>query len=313
MKIVDAKNENIYFPIPINVRGKEVTNYEYHDLLLDDLKHYQITTLPFFHQIPHELKVTKTIELLEQTQDLKNIDDLFYLMESSSFFNEIHPELKFSFESILLNKFILQKPTYLSCKINELYGVKNHYYNVLKIKITPSTDPLILLKFEDHLKLRLDGNRLFSKEQLKEFIRKIPEDILSRIEYIEEPCTNYLDSIDVLTEYKIKIACDESLTEVFIPNHLNNMQLIDFAILKPSLIGLTNSINLINHLNQINIQTIISSSYELNTGFNALIYLSDYANRVCEKELFHGLDTIKFFPAELFDAKLKEDQISLFY
>ena len=61
MKIVDTKNENINFPIPINVRGKEVTNYEYHDLLLDDLKHYQITTLPFFIKYHMILKLLKLL------------------------------------------------------------------------------------------------------------------------------------------------------------------------------------------------------------------------------------------------------------
>ncbi len=313
MKIIEIKPQEISLNAPINVRGQLVSKLNYTDIVLDDLLHYQIQTLPNFHHISHDEKVHKVILFLEKCKELNSFDDLIDL---NYFLNtkNIHPEVQFSLEAILLNKCFLKKPTYISCKINELYANASNYHQVLKIKISPQFDPQLFLTFPSNLIFRLDGNRQFSAEELKIFLAKIPQEIIDRVQYIEEPCENYLDSLNILNGYKLKLGIDETLIDLFQKDQIEKIDpQIRFAIIKPSLMGLMNSFHLINSLAKKNIHPIISSSYELNSGMNSLIFLADKCNQLYKKELYHGLDTMKFFAPEFFDAKIKEDQISLFY
>lgn len=313
MKIIEVGLKELNLQNPINVRGKQIEKLTFTNIVLDDLRHYQIQTLPNFHQIPHVEKVKEALLFLEKCKELKNFDDfsdLNYFLN----YNKIHPEVQFSLESILLNKCFLKKPTYLSCKINELYLDDKNYQQVLKIKIAPNFNPQIFSSLANHLTFRLDGNRLFAPLELKNFLKQIPSEVMSRIEYVEEPCENYLDSLNILNEFKLKLAIDETLSDLFNQNQLENIDSkIAYAVIKPSLIGLINSYHLINSLFKRNITSIISSSFELNTGMNSLLFLADKSNQLHNKELYHGLDTMKFFAPEYFDTKIKEDQISLFY
>lgn len=305
MRINAVKSQELNLVSPINVRGKLVDRISFTEITLDDFRHYQIQTLPNFHLVSHQDKLSAVLDRLEKTNDLKNFQALMELNR------DLHPEVQFAYESILLNKYILKRPTYLSCKINELYSHQSSYYRVLKIKINPDFDLDLLQKLDEHLIFRLDGNRQFSAETLQKFLDKIPNHLLKRIEYIEEPCQNHLDSLKVLEKFHLKLAIDETLTENY--QSINFQPALSYAVIKPSLIGLINSYQLISELYAKKITPIISSSYELNTGFNALIFLADHCNQLYQRELYHGLDTMKFFAPEFFDAKLKEDQISLFY
>lgn len=313
MKIIDVKHSEIKLICPINVRGNKLDRLKYTELFLEDLKHYQIQTLPFFHQIPHDEKVTKTLELLETINDsidLQNLKNSFHNLVLKN----VHPEIQFSIESILLNKYHLKKPTYISCKINQLFSSQETFFKKLKIKIDPLFDYTNIIKLDSQLELRLDGNRQFTKEQLFAFLNKLPPEIIKRIEYIEEPCVNYFDSLEILNQFNIQLALDETLSELYLTNEIDKFpESFSYAIIKPSLIGFVNSIGLIDFFKLKNIIPVISSSYELNTGMNAHIYLSEYCNQLNEREIYHGLDTMKFIAPEFFDAKLKEDQISLFY
>ena len=88
----------------------------------------------------------------------------------------------------LQNDAIYRNQAFREFKNHQLFsGIEKLEAQVIKYKLFNSTDTF----FHDLLKqgkiLRLDANGMFSKESFKAFVRDIPKDLISAIEYIEDP------------------------------------------------------------------------------------------------------------------------------
>jgi hypothetical protein len=174
----------------------------------------------------------------------------------------------------------------------------------LKIKIRPTkenieeTSKILSSLFENNypIKIRLDGNRTFSLVTMIDYLEKLElihgEAFKQSIEYLEEPFDKFTDAFEFKTLKAYSVAIDESLINY--KNHLDQLNLVGThlnLILKPSLFGISKSIEIINwaRVNQHNV--IISSSYESKSAMRILHYLAS----LCPLS-YHGLDTEKFRP-----------------
>jgi hypothetical protein len=168
----------------------------------------------------------------------------------------------------------------------------------LKIKIQPnfSIESLkkldSILKLNENLTIRLDGNQQFSANQLLEFLSKFEnisnQNRISRIEYIEEALQSPLDYDEIFKKYAIFQAIDESLEKL---DSLQNIHNISAFILKPSVLSISKCFNLIkNQKNNVS-KFVISSTYEPAQSLLEHLYLTQLS-----PSTYHGLGTLDFLP-----------------
>lgn len=253
------------------------------------------------------------------------LDDFFYRNKicldnidlARPFFNTVDGdnsvytgELLFIIESVLFC--ILEKQTDAikvkkqNIKINALYSPSvplNESIGCLKIKIRPNEESLKetanAIK-QMHLlnpgcKFRLDGNQTFLLAELCQFIeglfKILPEDVQNDLEYLEEPLKNFYDFSSFSRLYPYPQAIDESLLSL---NDFNKIQMNEgtYFIIKPSLFGISKSLQMIKFSLHNGFLPVISSSYETKNTIRSLLYLASM-----NAETFHGLDTLKFLPS----------------
>jgi O-succinylbenzoate synthase len=188
----------------------------------------------------------------------------------------------------------------------------NFKNNIVKIKITNqecSNNQFIdsindLLSNSNILAVRFDGNQSLNYELLSDFINKIKAK--EKIQYIEEPFLSFEEMLHFSNETNIKLGFDEKIIakQELIPEK-------HFAILKPTLIGIENCKAMILNLNKKQIKCIISSSYDLETDYITNLYLAHYSNDLAKESLYHGLDTIKYFPQFSNKIKLLNNEVFL--
>lgn len=191
-------------------------------------------------------------------------------------------------------------------KINGLYSkeLTANNSNCLKIKIRPNLVSLqeTVLIIKDILEkspesiFRLDGNRTFELRELLNFMGQLEDQLgesllKEKIEYIEEPFKNSYDFFTFKNIYHYNEAMDESLL-----NYSDKLSLLikkapNFLILKPSLLGLSKSFEIMKLFPK---KCIISSSYECASAIRPLLYLS-----ALNPHAYHGFDTLKYLPKEL--------------
>ena len=282
MKEIQIKRELISIKIPIPVRGKLITQLE-----LIKINEITFFNIPFYHQQAIEQKIEQISHFLKKKLEI----------------HQLHPEAKFLIEA---NQTSFH---HLSCRFNFLFtDFQFEYYDCVKVKVSPSNFNLIpLIKLNQNPKIssiRLDGNQSFNKNELELFLNELKRNNISKIEYFEEPCLNLTEAKDLLSNFKIPMAIDESFKNI-------NIQDFDAFILRPSLVGFSESIEFINQAIKLNKKVTISSGYEIDKGMNALIFISDYYNHVSKSQNFHGLDTFKFFDSKYFSFIQKDNHLSL--
>lgn len=150
----------------------------------------------------------------------------------------------------------------------------------------------VMQLFAGQKKIRLDANRAWSLEQAKLFFSKVK---LSEIEYIEEPCKTWQESVILSQQHNVPIACDESvLTEKWDAELFKNSAAI---IVKPAVLGSIKKVaELANWAKQHHKPLIFSSLFESGVGLRHLFWLAAHYGA---SDLAHGFDTIRWLKDDL--------------
>lgn len=133
----------------------------------------------------------------------------------------------------------------------------------------------------------LDFNRTLSLDEARSILNELN---LSYIEYIEEPCHTFADSLALKLKHPFKVAIDESLySQELTPE-------IDYIIIKPAIFSdFTRNESIITWAKERGIPVIVGSSYNTSYG---LLFLQKYAlyYGLCDELM--GLDTAKLTEKE---------------
>jgi hypothetical protein len=266
-----------------------------------------LTSLPQFHQYSID-EWSYFIDFFF----LNNVFNFSHIAFNLPFFNTTKPtqliegELLFVTESILFTiietKFpnLLNETKNLPIKVCSFYSSilpSHEITDVLKIKIRPHSQNLVETKstinaiknLKANTLFRLDGNRCFESSELSYFLDELQINfgpLQQFIEFIEEPLKNFSEHYLITKKFLIPIALDESLI-----NFRNSLDLIPrghYVIIKPSLLGLSKSIEMMTTFGS---RSIISSSYETASASRSFFYLASI-----NPNQYHGLDTQKFLP-----------------
>ncbi|MBR9903395.1 MAG: o-succinylbenzoate synthase [Gammaproteobacteria bacterium] len=118
-------------------------------------------------------------------------------------------------------------------------------------------------------KLILDANGGWTREDARRFCERLP---LAQIDYLEEPCAAFADTIAVADATGVAIALDETLSRR--EEWHCHPQLIALVI-KPTLIGsLSDCAALVQRARTGNLRVVISSSFESDLGLGLLARLA---------------------------------------
>lgn len=180
--------------------------------------------------------------------------------------------------------------------INEIKKKFNLGYKTFKIKVGRNDiqDDLSLVdsiykNFGDKIKIRLDANGKWEFNEALNFLENLEK---YEIEYIEEPCFNLDNNLKLIEHTRIKIALDESITNIAQAKQIIDNSKIEFIIIKPMIYGsIFDIIDLINYAESKNKFIIISSAFESNIGKSALVLLASLTSHTYA----HGLDVADIF------------------
>lgn len=145
----------------------------------------------------------------------------------------------------------------------------------------------------DESLIRLDANRAFDITTALDFYEQLKS---VNIDYIEEP----FKSFELVQQYfddhhdKMPIALDESLVEIH-PEMLNNLFALKAIVLKPTLLGYTNSMMFAKKAFALGIQPVISSSFETSIG----TYILASMGAIIDSMIPIGVDTLSWFEDDL--------------
>lgn len=141
--------------------------------------------------------------------------------------------------------------------------------------------------------IRLDANRAFDINTAIDFYEQLKS---VNIDYIEEP----FKSFDLVQQYfddhhnKMPVALDESLAEIQ-PEMLHNLFALKAIVLKPMLLGYTNSMMFAKKAFALGIHPVISSSFETSIG----TYILASMGAIIDSKIPIGLDTLSWFQDDL--------------
>jgi O-succinylbenzoate synthase len=145
----------------------------------------------------------------------------------------------------------------------------------------------------DESLIRLDANRAFDIATALDFYEQLKS---VNIDYIEEP----FKSFELVEQYfndhhnKMPIALDESLAEIQ-PEMLNNLFALKAIVLKPTLLGYTNSMMFAKKAFALGIQPVISSSFETSIGTFILASMG----AIIDSKIPIGVGTLSWFEDDL--------------
>ncbi|MBT2774753.1 o-succinylbenzoate synthase [Halomonas sp. ISL-60] len=118
-------------------------------------------------------------------------------------------------------------------------------------------------------KLILDANGGWTREEAQRFCMRLP---LKQIDYLEEPCAAFADTIAVAEATGVSIALDETLSRQ--EEWVCHPQ-IKALVIKPTLIGSLNACEaLVQRASDCNLRVVISSSFESDLGLGLLSRLA---------------------------------------
>jgi O-succinylbenzoate synthase len=144
------------------------------------------------------------------------------------------------------------------------------------------------------ISLRLDANRAWGYEEAAEFSRAA-----ARFEYIEEPLVDPTRLPELVREFGIPVALDESLVG------MEPGELEDFAVafvLKPTLLGgISRTLRVAERTLSLGVTPSVSSAYESGVGTAALVAL---AAGIGDRPVAAGLDPYRIMAEDVLETPL---------
>jgi len=238
------------------------------------------------------------------------------------------PSVRFGFESATLNLIaqsrnlpfckLLNPDCLQSVKVNVLLAgridevaeraaaLRKEGYDTFKLKLAGhSVDDAIELVRITHeaigpdATLRLDANRAFD---IKDAYFIMDAVAAYGIDYIEEPVLNrnQLIMLAQVSSLPVPVALDESLLEI-VSDDLLSMKFVRVIILKPTLLGLEQTMSFVRAAQLPKITPVISSSFESSVGVAAL---AGVASAIGRADVAVGLDTLGWFAEDILEAPL---------
>ena len=169
-------------------------------------------------------------------------------------------------------------------------------YQTFKIKVGRESikDEIKLIKdlrsiIGQSVQIRLDANQSFTYDDAIEFMNKV---VPFKIEYFEEPFKLNEDLLKYCSNQsaEVPIALDETL-RIILPPDIIKYKEIKALILKPTLLGYSNSIAFAKTALNNKIKPVISSSFESSVG----IYILASMAAVIDPSIPVGLETLSWF------------------
>lgn len=118
-------------------------------------------------------------------------------------------------------------------------------------------------------KLILDANGGWTREEAQRFCTRHP---LEHIDYLEEPCSAFVDSIAVAEATGVSIALDETLSR---QKEWHYHPQLKALVIKPTLIGSLSACEaLVQRASECSLRVVISSSFESDLGLGLLARLA---------------------------------------
>jgi o-succinylbenzoate synthase len=187
--------------------------------------------------------------------------------------------------------------------LEEAQRMKNAGYEAIKLKVgtkTVAEDTRLVHKLVEELgntiSLRLDANRAWGYERAAEFLRGAP-----RFEYLEEPLADPALLPQLVREFGVPVALDESLVGME-PEVLEGHRYARAVVLKPTLLGgISNTLRMVGRALRLGMMPVVSSAYESGVGTAALVAL---AAGIGERPVPAGLDTYRALADDVLDTPL---------
>ena len=227
---------------------------------------------------------------------------------------KLYPSVRFGIEMGLMKLFRLNQenknqsntPIAIAGLITgNLVDIKRYSdYPVIKVKVgrqSLSKDINNINKLLQHTdnkqSLRLDSNQSWTLQQAKQFFSEVPND---QIEFIEEPLkitstTGSNNYSQWSQEIDVPFAFDEQVQNPKF--ELTPVQGLSTLVIKPMLVGLSQTLELAEQAKSLGINIVISSSYESSLTLNFLYQLSTQLSNA----LPPGLDTFSQFQFDLIE------------
>ncbi len=203
------------------------------------------------------------------------------------------PQIKYPIE-IALFQLSRNQEKKSKVKINSYYDpsivntlINQNYTYKIKLGRTTLDSEIELLEKIDHENLRLDANLTLDEKSFRKYL-----EVLKNYDYFEEPFKN-------TDEYKKfpneRFALDENVQN----SKLQNLDSVKAFVIKPSLLGLDKSLELIRLAKKMGKRVIISSTFEGELGHLGLARLASYSDEYLGYREEHGLGTISFLSQQL--------------
>tara|TARA_Y100000590_G_scaffold263893_1_gene296380 strand:- start:237270 stop:238154 length:885 start_codon:yes stop_codon:yes gene_type:complete len=204
-----------------------------------------------------------------------------------------HREIKYPIEAAL---FQISQPgnrianirvnSYLDPSIERKSIHQEHTYKV-KIGRGSIDSDVELLKGLEHKCLRLDANRTLSSPEFEKYLQ-----VLENYDYFEEPFSDIKDYNLFPNE---RFALDENIENL----ELQKLTSVKAFVIKPSLLGLEKTLQLIKTAKNLGKRVVISSTFEGEIGHLSLGRIASYSDNYLGYREEHGLGTISFLSDSL--------------
>jgi O-succinylbenzoate synthase len=214
-------------------------------------------------------------------------------------------------QSILVNALLTGKP-------EQILKKTNHYlkegFVVFKLKVGRNTidndisfTNKICSLLNSKAKLRLDVNQAWSLSEALQFFQNID---VNKIEFIEEPLTNFNELQALFNKTNIPIALDENISKISIGDDIS-LSFVKAAVIKPTVIGSINkSIKLIRYAENNDIIPVISDTFQSGVGLSMLITI---AATIKNKNIAMGFDTYSWLKEDILINNYQINQGKLYF
>ncbi|HET7270913.1 MAG TPA: o-succinylbenzoate synthase [Rubrobacter sp.] len=178
--------------------------------------------------------------------------------------------------------------------LEEARRMRDAGYRSIKLKVGVRTvaEEVALVRMLDRElgdgnSLRLDANRAWDYQEAAEFLRGAAG---TRFEYVEEPLADPARLPELVREFGVPVALDESLVGIE-PEELEEHRYARAFVLKPTLIGgISRTLRVAERALRLGVTPVVSSAYESGVGTAALVAL---AAGIGANEIPAGLDTYR--------------------
>jgi len=150
----------------------------------------------------------------------------------------------------------------------------------------------------DGVSLRLDANRAWDYQEAAEFLRGAQG---VSFEYVEEPLADPARLPELVREFGVPVAFDESLVGIE-PEELEERRYARAVVLKPTLLGgISRTLRMAERALRLGVAPVVSSAYESGVGTGALVAL---ASGIGDHEIPAGLDTYRGLAGDVLETTL---------